>query len=205
MPKPMHGPCHLGSSPGMRGYGCGIVRRWVAYGELNAPTRCLLASNLVQFWIPLRPPAKRDTLAPESWLDSRRAARQGGKSGLHRAERQVTPGRREPTESAAESRPPMAPQGDQVRVKGCGKSAPRDWQQFVARQTPLGARPNRNPSVWPALGSGRLLEAISDDCRRGMAVLDRTRLTGQLSFFNSLPRCHLSLVFQKNINPQTSL
>jgi len=21
---------------------------------------------------------------------------------------------------------------DQVRVKGCGKSAPRDWQQFVA-------------------------------------------------------------------------
>jgi len=22
---------------------------------------------------------------------------------------------------------------DQVRVKGCGKSAPRDWQQFVAR------------------------------------------------------------------------
>ena len=30
----------------------------------------------------------------------------GGKSGLHRAERQVTPGRREPTESATESRPP---------------------------------------------------------------------------------------------------
>ncbi len=42
------------------------------------------------------------------------------------------PGGREPTESAAESRPPMAPKGDQVRVKGCGKSAPRDWQQFVA-------------------------------------------------------------------------
>ena len=32
----------------------------------------------------------------------------GGKSGLHRAECQVTPGGREPTESAAESRPPMA-------------------------------------------------------------------------------------------------
>jgi hypothetical protein len=30
----------------------------------------------------------------------------GGKSGLHRAECQVTPGRCEPTESAAESRPP---------------------------------------------------------------------------------------------------
>jgi len=32
--------------------------------------------------------------------------RKGGKSGLHRAERQVTPGRRKPTESAAESKPP---------------------------------------------------------------------------------------------------
>ncbi len=30
----------------------------------------------------------------------------GRKSGLHRARCQVTPGRREPTESAAESRPP---------------------------------------------------------------------------------------------------
>ncbi len=29
-----------------------------------------------------------------------------GKSGLHRVERQVTPGGREPTESAAESIPP---------------------------------------------------------------------------------------------------
>jgi hypothetical protein len=31
----------------------------------------------------------------------------GGKSGLHRAECQVTPGGREPTESATESIPPM--------------------------------------------------------------------------------------------------
>ena len=30
----------------------------------------------------------------------------GGKSGLHRTRRQVIPGGREPTESAAESRPP---------------------------------------------------------------------------------------------------
>ena len=30
----------------------------------------------------------------------------GGKSGLHRVECQVTPGGREPTESATESRPP---------------------------------------------------------------------------------------------------
>ena len=28
-------------------------------------------------------------------------------------------------------------------MKGCGKSAPRRWQHSVARQTPPGARPNR--------------------------------------------------------------
>jgi len=45
-------------------------------------------------------------------------AARGGKSGLHRAERQVTPGRRKPTESAAESRPPKpfgAGKGERVR------------------------------------------------------------------------------------------
>ena len=47
-------------------------------------------------------------------------AHQGGKSGLHRAERQVTPGGREPTESAAESEPPtlfsrIAGKGEKVR------------------------------------------------------------------------------------------
>ena len=50
-----------------------------------------------------------------------------GKSGLHRVECQVTPGGRKPTESAAESRPPMVRARKQVRVKGCGKSAPRHW------------------------------------------------------------------------------
>ena len=46
-----------------------------------------------------------------------------GKSGLLEARCQVIPGGREPTESAAESRPPT----QSVRVKGCGKSAPRQW------------------------------------------------------------------------------
>ena len=41
----------------------------------------------------------------------------------------VIPGRREATESAAERIPPMASSGAQARVKGCGKSAPRSWQQ----------------------------------------------------------------------------
>jgi len=49
-----------------------------------------------------------------------------GKSGLHRAGCQVTPGGREPTASAAENIPPNRV-SDWVRVKWCGKSAPRDW------------------------------------------------------------------------------
>jgi len=42
----------------------------------------------------------------------------GGKSGLYRAECQVTPGGREPTESAAENKPPVCSQigkGEMVR------------------------------------------------------------------------------------------
>ena len=71
-----------------------------------------------------------------SLLISAYAVFRGGKSGLHRTRRQVIPGGREPTESAAESKPPkqrmvaipMLP----VRVKGCGKSAPRRWQHSTA-------------------------------------------------------------------------
>src|SRR3981081_4205478 len=52
----------------------------------------------------------------------------GGKSGLHRARCQVTPGGREPTESATERYRLSAAQAAPVRVKWCGKSAPRGWQ-----------------------------------------------------------------------------
>src|ERR1700735_4301948 len=52
----------------------------------------------------------------------------GGKSGLHRAWCQVTPGGREPTESATERYRLSAAQAVPARVKWCGKSAPRRWQ-----------------------------------------------------------------------------
>src|SRR5271170_6656629 len=52
----------------------------------------------------------------------------GGKSGLHRARCQVTPGRREPTESATERYRLSGVQAPPVRVKWCGKSAPRGWK-----------------------------------------------------------------------------
>ncbi len=63
---------------------------------------------------------------PGSRLDSRCDISHRGKSGLHRAGCQVTPGGRKPTESATENIPPVLAQ---VRVKWCGKSAPRGWQQ----------------------------------------------------------------------------
>jgi hypothetical protein len=44
--------------------------------------------------------------------------------GSNGSERQVTPGECELTESAAERKPPDF---CQVRVKRCGKSAPRGW------------------------------------------------------------------------------
>ena len=53
----------------------------------------------------------------------------------------------------------------------------------MARQTPLGARPNRDPLAWPALDPGRLLEVVSDGDPRGMTVLDKTRLIDRLSSF----------------------
>jgi hypothetical protein len=113
----------------------------------------------------------------------------GGKSGLRRIGCQVTPGGREPTESATESRPPKSLAGP-ARVKRCGKSAPRRWQHTTARQTPPGARPNREAasaplnrgerSADPRALPGRPLEVHGDVNPRGMIALDRTRLTGRL-------------------------
>ena len=48
----------------------------------------------------------------------------GGKSGLRRAKSQITSGKRKFTESATERIPPTL---GLVRVKRCGKSAPRYW------------------------------------------------------------------------------
>src|SRR5438132_14081045 len=70
-----------------------------------------------------------------------------------RADCQVTPGRREATDRATENRPPAA---RQVRVKRWGKSPPRDPVTGVARQPPVGARPNkrRGPARTAHAGHG---------------------------------------------------
>ena len=59
-----------------------------------------------------------DTMGGNRPGGRRIALRYGGKSGLHRTERQVTPGRREPTESATENTPPTfarTGKGEKVR------------------------------------------------------------------------------------------
>ncbi len=82
---------------------------------------------------------------------------QGGKSGLRRAGCRVMPGRRKATESAAESRPPMARiartgKGERVRQERTARPA-----TGAARQTPSGARPNRGAAALLAqLRVGRL-------------------------------------------------
>ena len=125
----------------------------------------------------------------ESARQSLCAQAHGGKSGLHRARCQVTPGRREPTESATERYRLSAAQAAPVRVKWCGKSAPRGWQhqrhgkphleqdQIGKHAAPVGR------TMWPAWGlPGRSLELRGDAHPRGMTVQDRTRLNGRLFF-----------------------
>ena len=95
---------------------------------------------------------------------NRRRFGAGGKSELHRARGQVTPGQRELEDSATERRTParasarrrtcpLQPSGREVArqetgnglvsLKGCGKSAPAARAIGSARQTPSGATPNR--------------------------------------------------------------
>ena len=93
---------------------------------VKTPGAGVLFSQIIK----LLPASFSRIIALVSWpRQSLPAQAGGGKSGLHRAGCQVTPGGREPTTSATESKPPMARAQvrDQVRVKGCGKSAPRGW------------------------------------------------------------------------------
>jgi len=133
----------------------------------------------------------------------RRKTHRGGKSGLQWTRCQVTPGGREPTESATESKPPKRlvrsnPIQVPARVKRCGKSAPRRWQHSTAWKTPPGARPNREVAgdrkILLQRGSralpGRLLKGCGDAVRRGMIALDRTRLIGRLPLLSS-SRCEV--------------
>ena len=99
----------------------------------------------------------------------------GGKSGLHRARRQIASGRREPMESATETIPPVKGKGEMVRQERTALLV-----IAVAGQTPPGARPNRETKARPAPFPGRSLKASGDRRPRGMIAHDRTRLIGRL-------------------------
>src|SRR5204862_3142429 len=118
---------------------------------------------------------------------SRASAR--GKSELRRAVRRVTPGRGNPKESGTENIPPtFAPSArGWVRVKRCGKSAPRSWQhgwqakprteqgQIGERSTVARASERRWKQTARLRLPGRLLDPVSNDGARGMIVVSPKR------------------------------
>jgi hypothetical protein len=132
------------------------------------------------------------------------AESKGGKSELRRAVRRVTPGRGNPTESGTENIPPdfalrvasgrpsglpavarRSPQGSgerrRVRVKRCGKSAPRGrqrtWQAKPRTEQDQIGRRSRTARPKPP---GRLLEAVSNAGPRGMIARSSfARTTGR--------------------------
>src|ERR1700689_5563916 len=121
-------------------------------------------------------------LPQESAKQSLCAQAHGGKSGLHRARCQVTPGGRESTESATERYRLSAAQAARVRVKWCGKSAPRGRQRQRhgkphLEQDQIGKRAVLVAATCGPHGlPGKSLELRGDAHPRGMAAHDRTRL-----------------------------
>ena len=154
----------------------------------------------------------RLTPPPESRMDFR-VSRPGGRSGDHRKVAgeespgsidircRITSGGGDPRESATEIEPPAAAFGlRRVRVKRCGKSAPRCRQRRRQgkphrEQNRIGTATRRvrasDNTAGPcrARRPGRLLEAMRKHGPRGMAATRRarkratpyrTRLTGRL-------------------------
>ena len=110
-----------------------------------------------------------------------KVCRARGKSGLHRTRWSVTPTGRKARESATESRPPLgscarsnASEGYRaVRVKRCGKSAPAARAIWPARQTPPGARPNREERESARTGPVRHHSRVGCLRRRATVVLEK--------------------------------
>lgn len=110
--------------------------------------------------------------------------------GSTEARRRITSARGNPRDSATESKPPRVRPG--VRVKGCGKSAPRPWRQGwqgkprleqdrIGMEVPQGTgAPSRSIRVGRARRSARSVP--EEWSLRGLTALDRTRLTGRPIF-----------------------
>ena len=107
----------------------------------------------------------------------------------------VTPGGGDPRDSATENRPPAyaLTRFKRVRVKRCGKSAPR------SRQRERHGKPRQEQDqigmaygLFPARHPGRSREASGDGRPRGMVIqparVDRTRLIGPLAHSLVVPQ-----------------
>jgi len=87
-------------------------------------------------------------------------------------------------------RPPGHHASANTAMGFCAVRAHRESGNRPVRQTPPGARPNRDPLARPALDPGRLLERCGDVTPRGMTVHDRTRLIGRLRPFIPFTSIH---------------
>ena len=171
-------------------------RRAFAYATARAGQRCnaLNCSRTVLLWSA----RKTATQSNGSGTDRRRGPRaRGGKSGLHRAGRWVTPRRGDPRTAPQKANRPAA---CGVRVKRWGKSPPDAAVTRHARHTPSGARPNREGGRPGPCLPGRLLEGAGNCAPRGMTVtracrVDRTRLIVPLPLFLYCEHAHAPTCF----------
>jgi len=147
---------------------------------------------------------------PLIWGGFARCGRAEESPGSMETRCRITSGGGDPRESATESKPPASAR---VRVKGCGKSAPRGLATGAARQTPPGARPNRGGMKAKVFSEGTSLQvrfqtAARVGCTRRAATrvpdewpsrggnpAHRTRLTGRLTF--SFLSHEASAIFKK--------
>ena len=98
---------------------------------------------------------------PVRWLDGRSCNAGEESPGSTKTRRRVMPGGGDLRESATESKPPFV---KRVRVKGCGKSAPRGWQQQRhgkprREQDQIGMAPLRAAGMYSGRHPGRSREA----------------------------------------------
>ena len=140
-------------------------------------------------------PGRRRSAAADQTIgrldEPRRGESRGGKSELRRAVRRVTPGQGNLKESGTENIPPRLalrassrqalitselacarPESERrVRVKRCGKSAPRSWQHgWQAKpRTEQGQIGRRSRTARPK-PPGRPLDPVSNGGARGMVV-----------------------------------
>ncbi len=104
--------------------------------------------------------------------------------------RRITSARREPRESATESKPPRG-FGQGVRVKGWGKSPPQDWQQdWQGKPRPEQDQVGGAHGLSPARAPGVSREGAGNGPPRGMAARPRKGRTepGLQAIWSFLPQ-----------------